>query len=260
MSGDIPIRAIILAAGRGSRLGRHSAERPKALAMLAGRSLLQWKLDALAALGIRDVTVLTGYRCEAIEATGVDTVHNPRWADTNMVASLCCAHALLRQPGRTLVCYGDVLFHPDAVALASQAEADIVLPYDRCWRQLWALRFTDPLVDAESFKQINGTLLDIGRKPLQLDEVQGQFMGLALITQNGWRTIHDALERYGQSAVDRLDTTGLLQRLLHSDVAIRAVPIDGKWCEIDSAEDLALYARLVQQGEWSHDWRWEDRT
>ena len=86
------MRAVILAAGEGTRLRPHTNDRPKCLVELAGRPLLAWQLDALHAAGVTDVTIVTGYRADQI-TVGTRRVHNDRYDDTNMVASLMCARA-----------------------------------------------------------------------------------------------------------------------------------------------------------------------
>ena len=85
------MRAVILAAGEGTRLRRSPLDRPKCLVELAGRPLLAWQIDALRARGVDDVTVVTGYRADQITRRDRRRVHNPRYDDTNMVASLMCA-------------------------------------------------------------------------------------------------------------------------------------------------------------------------
>ena len=88
-------RAIILAAGRGSRMKEMTAEKPKCLTMLYGRPLLEHQLSALRSAGITDIAVVTGYMREALTSYDLVEFHNSRWAETNMVASLCCAREWL---------------------------------------------------------------------------------------------------------------------------------------------------------------------
>ncbi len=83
--------ALILAAGRGTRLRPHTDHVPKCLVELAGKSLLARQWQALRYAGVDDIHVITGYRGSDIEALGYPTVHNPSYATTNMVATLFCA-------------------------------------------------------------------------------------------------------------------------------------------------------------------------
>ncbi|AZE20246.1 NTP transferase domain-containing protein [Pseudomonas chlororaphis] len=116
------MKAVILAAGRGSRLKHLTAAQPKPLARLAGKPLLEWQLQALENAGVDEVHLVSGYCSEALEGYGQSRLYNPHWASSNMVRSLMRADALLSSEP-TLVCYGDIVYRPDIVRdlMASQA-------------------------------------------------------------------------------------------------------------------------------------------
>lgn len=249
-------RAIILAAGRGSRLGVLTADRPKCLVELAGRPLLDWQLAALDAAGVTRVGVVRGYRAHDVVRSVLEPFDNPRWQHGNMVASLLCARSWLRE-APSLVVYGDVVFHPQAARALRAADADVALTYDLAWRALWSARFAHPEDDAESFRTRDGRLVEIGRRVTDLDVVQGQFMGLVRFTPAGWREAEDVIAAADAST---LQTTGLLQLLVERGVAIATLPVRGRWCEVDDARDLALYEHALRSPGWPHDWRhgWSD--
>jgi choline kinase len=105
------MRSIILAAGRGSRMGDLTEEYPKCLTQFAGRTLLEWQLSALRAAGIRDIAVVRGYRAETINPSGCIWFENPDWAKTNMVSTLACASQWLERDD-CIVSYSDIVYHP----------------------------------------------------------------------------------------------------------------------------------------------------
>lgn len=84
------MKAIILAAGRGSRMGGLTDTQPKGLVSLRGKPLLEWQLASLRAAGIHEIALVTGYRHEALSPYGLPMFHNPDWRRTNMVTSLAC--------------------------------------------------------------------------------------------------------------------------------------------------------------------------
>jgi choline kinase len=254
------VRAIVLAAGRGSRLGALGNDRPKCLTSLAGETLLAWQRHALRAAGIEDVLVVRGYRADLLPGDGYTVVDNPRWANTNMVGSLCQAATALRA-GPCLVAYADIVYHPDVIGALRDAPGDLAITFDRRWESLWRERFGDPLVDAETFALQGAWLAAIGGRPQRLEDVQGQYMGLLRFTPRGWSELEAILEAQPPTRRDQLDMTSLLALHLAAGGAIRAVGVDGRWCEVDSADDLRLYEERVRQvdaglGAWSHDWRW----
>ena len=254
------MKAIILAAGRGSRLARHTDQRPKALVELAGKPLLYWQLEALAAAGADDIAVVCGYQADSIkrlEKTGpipFTALENVRWAETNMLSSLLCA-AGWAWGRECLISYSDIVYPARHVQALLGCQAPIALTYDTDWERLWSLRnHGQPLNDAETFRQENGRLLEIGAKPERLDQVQGQYMGLLKLTTSGWQIWLSECAALGP-AVDRQDMTGFLARLLKSGHHIGAAAVSGAWCEVDSDEDLELYEQALTQKSFTHDWR-----
>ena len=254
------MKAIILAAGRGSRLKRHTDVRPKALVDLAGKPLLFWQLEALAAAGANDLAVVCGYQSEQIKALADNSVlpftpfENLRWAETNMLSSLLCA-APWANGEECLVSYSDIVYPSRHVRDLLADTRPIALTYDTDWETLWRLRNEgDPLTDAETFREENGLLKEIGAKPKNLDQVRGQYMGLLKLTAEGWKIWLDRSTALGP-AVDRTDMTGFLRLLLADGVDIGAVAVGGAWCEVDSDRDLELYENSLAEGHFSHDWR-----
>jgi len=250
--------AIILAAGRGSRLGTHTARRPKCAVRLGGRSLLQWQIDALHAAGVRDITLVVGYRDDAIADVRVRKIVNPNWRHEGPVASLLRAGPRERTDD-LLVLYGDCVLHPDWLRKLLQSRGDIAITTDEVWRELWSLRFADVHADAERFVHRDGHLLAIGERATPADDVQGQFTGLLKFSRRGWSHIDRVLASICPADIERLDMTTLLSAALAHGVAIATVPIRGRWCEIDSENDLALYRKRLRRRAWLHDWRWEAR-
>ncbi len=237
------MKAIILAAGRGSRMKDMTNDRPKCLVELRGKPLLEWQQAALRAAGFDEIGIVTGYRREMLADRGMHEFHNPRWADTNMVSSLACARDwLLAEP--CLVSYSDIFYSAAAVRALMDSDAPLAITYDPDWLQLWQQRFGDPLLDAETFRlQPDGqTLAEIGNKPRSMEQVQGQYMGLLHFTPAAWQAVETLRAGLAPEIRDRMHMTGTLQRLIEAgSPPITALPYRGHWGEVDSAEDLAAY-------------------
>ena len=173
------MRAVILAAGEGTRLRPHTADRPKCLVPLGGRPLLDWQLDALRGAGIDDITVVTGYRAEMIASRGLVMRHNPEFATTNMVASLMCARDRFDGTDDVLIAYGDIVYEPRIVAAMQPPATPVAVAVDTEWRRLWELRMSDPLADAETLRiDAHGLITELGRVPDSYDDIEGQYIGL----------------------------------------------------------------------------------
>jgi choline kinase len=258
------LRAIVLAAGEGTRLRPHTLDRPKCLVELAGRSLLDHQLATLARCGVRDVTLVTGYRAEQLEARGLPTRHNPDWSRTNMVASLMCAADRLDGGEDVLIAYADIVYEPRVLDALRCCEAAQAIPVDLRWEALWRTRLEDPLADAETLKlDAVGDVIELGRKPKGLDEVQGQYMGLIRLSAAAakeWVADYHALDPAGpyegRTRANMYMTT-FLQLRIDAGHALRAVPVESGWLEVDTARDLATYAALQAEGRLARFWRAE---
>ena len=249
------MRAIILAAGEGTRLRPHTLDRPKCLVPLAGRPLLAWQADALRQAGVGDITVVTGYRADQVAALGFATVHNDRFRETNMVASLMCARALLDGSDDVAICYGDLVYEGRHIEALAACTAPVAITVDRDWRKLWALRMADPLQDAETLRiDDNGDVVELGRKPSSYDEIEGQYMGLIGVRAGFARDFvaaYDALDPAGEydgRDRDNMYMTAFLQHLIDQVTPVAAVVGEGGWLEVDTTFDLETYESLHAQG------------
>jgi L-glutamine-phosphate cytidylyltransferase len=244
------MRGLILAAGRGSRMGTIGDNRPKCLVELDGRPLLDRQIAALRRGGADEIGIVRGYRSDMLRFPGLTYFDNPRWAETNMVKSLVAASEWLRA-GPVIVSYADIFYRGDLIRGLVNAPGVLVISYDREWLRLWTRRFSDPLSDAETFRiGASGELLEIGGKTTQIEDIQGQYMGLLKFTPPAWTVIDDLLASLDTALQDRLDMTGLLRRLL----AAKSLPIgtygtDSQWGEIDNPGDVDLYQDMIRGGE-----------
>lgn len=256
------MRAIILAAGEGTRLRPYTLDRPKCLVELAGKPLLTHQAEALDAAGVDEIVVVTGCRAEQIIAMGYDTRHNPDYAHTNMVASLMCGADLLDGSDDVVIAYADLLYEPGVIeALCACGEA-ICTTVDRSWLRLWRLRMDDPLHDAETLKlDPAGNILELGKKPGSYDDIEGQYMGLIKIRADyapRFVDFHNNLNPdrlYDGRDVPNMFMTTFLQLLIDHGQPIRSVPVDGGWLEVDTASDLELYRRLQGEDRLREYWR-----
>lgn len=254
MDNKVGLKAIILAAGEGTRLRPYTLERPKCLVEVEGRSLLDRQLAVLEAEGIRRIVLIGGYRAEMLIRPGIESRINPRYAETNMVWTLFCAEEDLE--GDVLLCYGDIVYSREILQALLRSSADIAVTIDLDWEAYWRARNEDPLDDAETLKLAeDGRILEIGQKPKSLAEIEGQYMGLMKFSAQGVqllkKTFHDAkvLGSLRGKPLEKAYMTDLLQAMIDSGHRLDAVPVNGGWVEVDTVEDLlspVTKTRLLQ--------------
>jgi choline kinase len=249
------MKAIILAAGRGSRLGKITAKRPKPLAILAGKSLIEWQIQALKKAGLDDISLVTGYQKSAFDSYQLLTFTNNNWATSNMVSSLLCADPLLSK-SETIVSYGDIVYKPSIVNTLIASPCSLGITYDKSWLDLWKLRFDDPLDDAERFQHKDGYLQAIGDKVTNLEDINGQYMGLIKINVQSWQEIKRYLLSLTPNELQKKDMTSLLSELVNLGHSVTTVAISGGWVEVDNPSDISCYEQQLKSiKNWSHDWR-----
>ena len=247
-------RAILLAAGQGTRLAPLTDDRPKCLVPLAGRTILDRARSSLAAARITDLWVVAGYRAEMISSAGYRTIVNERFASTNMVTSLFAARQLIDGSRDILIVYGDIVFEPRVVEAMTQSTAMVSVAVNRAWQPLWAARMDDPLVDAETLKISNGLVTEIGKKPGALTDIEGQYMGLIRVraeVAQRFCQAYDQIDRqasYDGVRFEQMYMTSFLQALIDSEWPVAAVEVSGGWLEVDTLDDLKLYEDLAARG------------
>lgn len=257
------IHCLILAAGEGTRLRPFTNDQPKGLVSLLGKPLIQHQIITLKALGVEDVAISTGYKAEKLSQLGFQTFHNTLFGSTNMVESLFAARSFLEQAkGDVLISYGDIVYEQQNLEAVLETQGDVVIMIDDGWLDLWAARNENPLNDAETLKYgKNGQIIELGKKPKSLDDIEGQYTGLIKLKHKkiaDFIKFYDQLDRallYDDRAFEQMYMTSLLQRMIDSGWIVMPAKVTHGWLEVDTVEDLKLYERLSAEKQLKALWR-----
>jgi len=254
------LKAIILAAGKGERLLPLTENLPKCMIELFGKSLLEWQIDTFKSCGISDITVVTGYKEDAINFPGIRYSRNPEYDTTNMVETLFCAKDQL--VGSVIVSYGDIIFEKKILQKLIDSDYDISVVVDKNWREYWEIRFEHPLDDAESLT-INGdsNIQSIGQKVKDYSKIHAQYIGLTKFQNNGIKVLknfYNFAQNEAKSGVNPLNSslpfkksymTDLLQGLVNAGYKIKSIPVNNGWLEVDTIQDYEIYKNLENENE-----------
>ncbi|MEW6280491.1 MAG: phosphocholine cytidylyltransferase family protein [Candidatus Eremiobacterota bacterium] len=248
-------RAVILAAGQGTRLRPLTDDRPKCLVELAGVPLLDRQLHALKTAGLQPPLVVGGYRADRLVDRGHRVIVNPLHETTNMVYSLFCAAELFDGQQDVLVSYGDIVCEPRVVQAVLACPDPVGVVVDLGWRDYWEIRSDDPLQDAETLRQEpDGRLVELGKRPRNLDEIQAQYIGLFKVRAD-WASrfleVYRGLDpkaQYEGRSPHQMFMTSFLQHLIDTNWLVRAVSVRHGWLEVDTVDDLSLYHRMLEDG------------
>jgi L-glutamine-phosphate cytidylyltransferase len=239
------VRVIILAAGQGKRLLPLTADIPKALLDIGGKTLVHRQIEAFAACGLTEFTVVTGYAASQMEKSlaglaetlgvEIEPVFNPFYAVADNLAS--CWMVRHRMVGDFIQVNGDNVFRPDLVKrLLQPAEADVAV----------AINVKDAY-DADDMKVMRDgpRLTEIG-KTLPLDTVDGEAIGFYVFRGTGSTAYVAELERAMR------DPSGLRHWFpsaigsLAKKIEIGTIEMTGvEWCEVDFPVDLQGARHLV---------------
>lgn len=245
------MRAIILAAGQGTRLRPLTDDKPKCMVELAGKPLLHHQVNALRGVGINDIVLVGGYRSDQLQADGTQLVLNPDYATTNMVGTLFCAEHLMTHDDDLLIAYGDIVYEQKVLRSLLDCDAPVALSIDREWQRLWESRMDDPLSDAETLKlEDENRIRELGKKPDSLEEIQGQYIGLIKVRSDFVAVLRDFYHQLNRSAhydgkdFDNMFMTSFIQALIDAGHEVRAAFTDNGWIEVDTVEDLEHYEAM----------------
>lgn len=250
------MKIVILAAGKGSRLGSITKKIPKTLVTICEKPIIDYQLEVLDAAGIeeKDIIVLCGYKekvlRERYKERDIQFISNVEYENTNMVYTLMCIKDLLKREDEVIVCYGDIIYDISVFEKVYEACDPISVVVDTGWKAYWEERFSNPLEDAESLR-IDGkdNIISIGQKVETIEEIQAQFIGLIKLKGDGLKQICEYYERIKKKenvctgSFRNMYMTDFLQGLVNDNIKIRAIKIKRKWYEVDSAEDIVIAER-----------------
>ena len=234
-----PLRAIILAAGAGTRLRPLTEGRPKCLVPVAGRALIDRQLEALAGIGVRDVVVVTGYEAGQVSrhlGSRARCLINEDWRKTNSIESLHRGLDYLEGDAFLFNC--DILFHRAVLERMGEGPGSSIAVDSRAAREAGEMNLR---IDG------SGRVTEIGK---HLDPAASQAVSvqLARFDETGSAMVRREVGRLvegGEGAVFPTDAYGPLIRSGN----LRAVETgDLPWFEIDSLEDHERASRELARG------------
>jgi len=232
---DIKVRALILAAGRGSRLGDAAHEVPKCLLEIGRRTLIEHQIDALSDAGIGPTTMVVGYAASEIrESVGIraEYVHNSRWDRTNSLYSFWLARERLTGP--TVILNSDVLFDPRVLERLMAVEGD-AFAIDSSSGQAR---------EQMKVEIIDGRLADM-RKDLPADRVHGENVGIIKLTAETVQELVAEAEKLVLSGMDKSWLGSAVRELAQRRPLTPVDVSDLPWVEIDFPNDLERARKQV---------------
>ncbi len=241
------MKAIILAAGQGTRLKKYTENLPKGMLTFMGKTIIERQIEIYRKCGIDNIVIIRGFEAEKICYTGVTYYTNKDYENTNMVVSLMTAKAEFDED--VIVSYSDILFEEQMLKRMMASEEDFVVAVDDSWKVYWEKRYGRVDFDTESLSlDSENNIKELGLENPELSDIDARYVGLLKFSRRGLEYItqiyDDACRNYKDrpwqqsgKTVQKAYMTDLLNAVIQSGQRIRAERFRNGWIEFDTNED-----------------------
>ena len=253
------MKAIILAAGQGTRLKKYTENLPKGMLEFAGKTIIERQLETYRKCGIEDISLVTGFAADKIQYAGVKYYKNIEFETTNMVESLLTAQEEFVED--CIVSYSDVLFEEGMLKKMMDENGDFCVAVDDEWKSYWKMRYGREDFDTESLSiGENDSIIELGKVDPPIESIDARYIGLLKFSSGGLSEIVDVMDdahRYysdkpwqqsGKPA-KKAYMTDLLNALIEKGELVKAVHFQHGWIEFDTNEDYESAIDWKQSGK-----------
>ena len=248
------MKAIIVAAGVGSRLGDLTKELPKPLIDVNGNSILERQILSFKKFGIDKIVIIRGPHREKFSFKNVKYVDDDDYENHNLLGSLMVAENELNED--VIISYGDIMFDETILEqiLAFSGNAGLAIDYN--WEKNHSGKSKELLGKISVVTIENNSISNIGyyenidENP---DSILGEFIGIMKLSPlsanyfvtkyNELRTNHDG-KFHDSPSINFGIITDMINELIHNKIQFLPIKISGDWCEIDTQLDLENAKKL----------------
>jgi choline kinase len=249
------VNAIIIAGGNSTRIRPLSNEIPKTMIEIYGKSILEKQIELFQRYGISDITVVTGYQSEKINLPNITYIKNEKYKSTNINEGLFCAKAKLNDS--VVIAYGDLMFEYEVLERILNFKGDIGVGVRLNWKPHYKGRTLHPISEAENVVIENNKIVKIRKNisKCEKNQIIGEFIGIMKLSKNASDILVQKYLELQKSHIGKFHnatslkqayTTDMLQEIIDSDYLVEPVIIEGKWCEIDTIQDIEYAKRIFK--------------
>lgn len=233
-------KAVVLAAGKGTRMGELTAELPKPMLTVAGKPLLEHVLDRLRAAGIESIFVVTGYRAETIEHHFAEYPLRIVFGRQEVLDGTAKAALLARDFVGTdpfLLTFGDILASSkDYLGIAAQLATSSEIA-----SVIGVKRVEDPWQGAAVYEEDNRVKLIVEKPARGSSHTHWNSAGLYAFRGSAF----EQLARVPRSARGEYELTSAIEAQITAGMRVEMYELQGEWCDVGRPEDLAGAATIL---------------
>ena len=240
------MRAIIIAAGLGSRLKPYTNNLPKILVKIGKTNILESQLKVFKSLNIRDINLIVGHKKEQFETKKIKYFFNKEYKKNNILESLFYARSKMNKS--CLISYSDIIFKRKIVKKLLSSKSDISILVDTDWKKNYKGRTMHPISQAENVIFDKKYCLKKAGKNLSPKQSKGEFIGMLKINTKGCRLFKKYFnvaklkfknkKFYNAKSLKTAYLTDFFNFLIEHKITIRCINIKRNWMEIDTKQDL----------------------
>ncbi|OGZ42305.1 MAG: hypothetical protein A3C80_00525 [Candidatus Ryanbacteria bacterium RIFCSPHIGHO2_02_FULL_45_43] len=246
------MKAIIIAAGLGSRLAPLTEHKPKCLLDVGGKSILQRQLDTLRSADIHNISLIKGYKKEQIHFPDLKYYVNDNYRNNNILYSLMSAED--EMDSEFIALYADIIFTSEVVEELKRCTADIAIVADIADR-----KYYDGWVDHPT-EEVENIIFDDDHNVIAIGKhitAPAEFIGMLKCTRRGAKVFKDYFHRAQKefsgkpfmrsSVFEKAYLTDFIQYLTDNGVKVKCVLIKQGWYEIDTIQDLEMVNSIFKK-------------
>tara|TARA_Y100000996_G_scaffold140526_1_gene107454 strand:+ start:1024 stop:1764 length:741 start_codon:yes stop_codon:yes gene_type:complete len=239
------MNVIFIAAGSGSRLGDLTEKQPKPLVPINGKSILERQISILKKNGIDDISVVVGPNKDKFNLKNIKLVHDVDHNDHDQLGSLMVVAEKIND--ETLILFADIVFDEIILQQMLNTKCDIGIAIDLDWEKSYEERMDNPKADADKVLLSEGKITKLS-KEIQFENNKlkvGEFLGIIKLSNRGCKIFKKNCEEFykkndsNREFLKQAKVLHILQEINLNKEIITPIPIEGKWCEIDTPNDLA---------------------
>ena len=248
------MKALILAGGMGTRLGKYTKNTPKCMVEFLGKPLVQRQIETLREIGIDDIILIRKHLAEKITFEGVRYVDETDYS-THMVAGLFEAESEFNDD--LIISYGDLILERRVLEQAMNSKAEVGVVVDKDWKEYWTARNGDWTLDSESMIiGKDNRIISLGEEDSKQEDMHARYVGVIKISRGVLPRIkeiyHQAKKehwdspwKYGRSLA-KAYMTDFIQGLIDNNIKVGAIEINRGWLQFDTETD---YEQAIQWHE-----------
>ena len=249
------MKVIIIAAGSSTRLAKETSDIPKGLLKINDRAIIEIQLELFQKNRLSDITIITGPNKQKFELKNVNYIQDYKFQDHDVLSSLMAAKPIINDD--ILTSYSDIIFDEKILKSMIEFTGDIGLAVDLDWEKNYVNRDQHPKSEAENVLINGNEILEIRKNILECkkNEKIGECLGLMKLSRKGSKMFLDKYSElevshqgkfHNSPSLEKALVSDMLQELIDSEINVEPIYVSGKWCEIDTPQDLEIARKIFE--------------